>query len=82
MVDAFLAYSFSLILSNTTFKCIFREKTQLFDSSDITQAQAGRRKGHGGCQWRTGRLLTTGVEDLVISVASEDDILKKTLPHD
>lgn len=64
VIDASLAYSLSLILSTTTFNRIFWEKTYAFDSSDITQAQAGRRKGHGGCQWRTGMLLTIGVVGL------------------
>ena len=55
----------------------------MLDSSDVTQAQIERRKGTGGCQWRTGPLLMVGVVwGLVISVPPEDAILKKTVLHD
>jgi hypothetical protein len=52
-----------------------------FACFDITQAQAGRRKGSGGCQWRTGPLFLVGVVwGLVISVPPEDAILDVRIP--
>ena len=83
MVDAYLPQPFLLFFQPHPLNLIFWEKTYAFNSSDITQAQAGRRKGSGGCQWRTGPLLMVGVVwGLVISVPPEDAILKKTVPHD
>ena len=83
VVDACLVYLFLLLFHPHSLNFIFGEKTYTFDSSDITQAQAGRGEGQWWLPVENKPVIDSGSGmGLVISVPPEDAILRKSLPHD